>query len=311
MVGGANHLRIVCIICAVLWLGMGTAHAQVEAFARFDSSLEDPLIGQPFDLFLVVSVPPEHDVILPTFDADWTWQFTIFDIGDSSVEQEDGTQIYTFPMRVATWNVDTVTTPETLVTVIDPAGAENTILVEPARLFVQSTLDADMELRLSRAVAYMGYPLVIVVSVTLVVLSGVGVGAYVLYQRYANRDLRRLTANLAPKTIAQRAVNDLNRIRSESPDIITQYEAMGDRLRVYIHDLFGFSTEEQTTAELITYLRSSDLLSNNRQKELRFLLEQADLAKFAPAEIYTPQELSMLQLAIQWVQNVEGEVAKP
>ncbi|MEL6271412.1 MAG: hypothetical protein AAFR22_16510, partial [Chloroflexota bacterium] len=65
-----------------------------------------------------------------------------------------------------------------------------------------------------------------------------------------------------------------------------------------------------TTVELMALLEMEERLPEEKQRSLGFLLDQADLAKFAPSEIYTPSDLSMLKVAMLWVQDVGKEAAQ-
>jgi len=99
----------------------------------------------------------------------------------------------------------------------------------------------------------------------------------------------------------------LYRLRMDAPDVFAQYAGMGDILREYIQTRFGLPAGDLTTAELINQMGEQQMLRTARLKELEYLLEQADLAKFAPSGVYTPKEGSLTQLASQWVKAIEQE----
>ena len=221
----------------------------------------------------------------------------------------DAAQTYTVSLTVIPWRTGALTTPETLIFYrTGAADAPQSLRVMPQTFNVPSTLDASPELRVSREVWGLPYPRVLLLA--LVVGAGAAVmigGAYGL-QRYFQRRPRRLLGGLT-RTLAQRTVYRLSRVHAEAPDIIAQYAAMGDILREYVQALLMVDAVDMTTRELLDELAGDDALSPARRKELRYLLDQADLAKFAPAKVYAPQELSLLRLASQWVQAVDEELS--
>ncbi len=310
--GGVAAWRRALLIASVLALVVVwgyRAAAQPTPTARFETTNLEPLLGEQFTISLVVSVPTNYEVQFPPFGQDWGENFSVIALDDPTRDTDGEGAVHRLPMTVAVWQLGDVETPPTAVAYLDGNGNESRLAVEPLSLFVPGTLDTDPELITSRQTVYLWYPLSVMIGVGVGIVAVLSGSSYLVYRRFAQRTGGRIVGRQTPKTLTQRAVYDLNRIRADAPDIVAQYEQMGDRLRTYIHDLFDVPTQDRTTSELIEHIHREKLMTRERLKELRFLLEQADLAKFAPAEVYAPKELSMIQLAVQWVQSVEREVS--
>lgn len=284
--------------------------AQDGFLAQFEAGDLTPLLGEPVDILLVVQVPVGYELDFSVVGASWGDEISIRETGDLTVEPVGGGNLYRLPLIVVPWRVGVVTTPPSYVTVQTGEGSDPVQLtIEPISFDVPSTLDDEQELRISRVVHWMPYPASVVWSgvglAALVVIAG---SAFMTQALTSRRTTARTFVRPVTRTLAQRTISRLNQLRSDAPDVVTQYMQMGDILRVFVRDLLGFAAQDMTTSELIDKLTEDQSLSAGRRKELAYLLEQADLAKFAPSKVFTPDRLSVLQRAVQWVQSVEQEV---
>ena len=135
-------------------------------------------------------------------------------------------------------------------------------------------------------------------------------GAYVLQQRFDGWGQRQVNGNGFQRSLGQSTVQQLHRLRMDAPDVIAQYAGTGNILREYVRVQFDVAADDLTTDELVDTLRQTNQLRAVRLKELTYLLNQADLAKFAPASVYSPGgQTSLPDLAQQWVKSVEVEVS--
>lgn len=294
------------VLAVLIAAGVG---AQGAFSARLEADDLEPLLGEPFGMTLIVQLPAGYEMVVPTLGPDWG-DFSVFEMTEPTIQQQGEAQVYTIEMQVAVWQVDNVETPPLLVEYRAVDGSETGIVpVEPLELRVPSTLDSEPELRISRLTIALPFSraMLIVAGTAIMVVVVIG-GAFALQRYQQRRAAMGLRGGVTSRTLAQQTVQALNRIRSDSPNIIVQYMAMGDTLRDYVERLFDVATEDLTTKELMRELETQESLTRGRQKELEFLLEQADLAKFAPSAVYAPKDLSVLQMAISWVQAVEREV---
>lgn len=89
------------------------------------------------------------------------------------------------------------------------------------------------------------------------------------------------------------------------------YTRLTDVLRQYMHDRFGFNAQEMTTSEIVYELQKVD----NREclKELKELLEMADLVKFAKMSVPMHESDRNMLNAVEFIErtkNVEEEKIK-
>ncbi|MEO1439019.1 MAG: hypothetical protein AAFV33_01375 [Chloroflexota bacterium] len=276
--------------------------------AYFEPANIEPLLGEPVDVRLIVSVPASNQVEFPAIGSDWG-AFTITDVGEVEIGDAGDDVMYMLPMTVIPWETGLIETPDTRVRVLGD-GVDEQVRVEPFLFEVPSLLDDNPVLRVSRTVFGLPFPLVFWGMIAGAVVLVVGVPGTIVLLRTSAQRSRLIRQRVVPRTLTQRTVNRLNQIRSEAPDIATQYSAMGDTLRVFVRDLLDVPATDLTTVELMALLEMEERLPEEKQRSLGFLLDQADLAKFAPSEIYTPSDLSMLKVAMLWVQDVGKEAAQ-
>ncbi|MEM6282991.1 MAG: hypothetical protein AAF787_12410 [Chloroflexota bacterium] len=276
--------------------------------AYFEPEDIEPLLGEPVNVTLVVNVPASSQVEFPAFERDWG-DFTVVGLDEVAIADTAEGTTYTLPMQIIPWGTGLVETPDTRVRVLG-AGVDEQVRVESFLFEVPTMLDENPVLRVSRTVFRLPYPLAFWGGIAGAVVLLVGLPGTVIFLRSSAHRMRQRRQRVVPRTLTQRTMNRLNQIRSEAPDIAIQYAAMGDTLRVFIRDLYDMPAPDLTTLELMELLELESRLPDEKQRSLGFLLEQADLAKFAPSEIYAPSDLSMLKVAMLWVQDVGKEAAE-
>jgi hypothetical protein len=104
-----------------------------------------------------------------------------------------------------------------------------------------------------------------------------GVTAFVVYRRRAVKP--------PPLQPHQWALRELERLAARcpqsGPEVEVYHTALSAVLRRYLERRFQIPAERQTTAEFLEAVRKSSELTAEQQAELRGLLTQCDLAKFA------------------------------
>lgn len=89
------------------------------------------------------------------------------------------------------------------------------------------------------------------------------------------------------------------------------YTRLTDVLRQYMHERFGFNAQEMTTSEIICELQKID--DKEKLKELKELLEVADLVKFAKMSVSLYESDRNMLNAVEFIdrtKNVEEEKIK-
>ncbi len=130
------------------------------------------------------------------------------------------------------------------------------------------------------------------------------------------RRLRRPAAeDLGPPlTPEQRALKRLDELVNsrlvESGQVRRFYFGLSDLFREFIEDELEIPACEATLEELRPALKASPWLDNEQVRDANWLLELADMAKFA--QFVPPREeiLKSVKLARTWIQTVAGHRAK-
>jgi hypothetical protein len=271
--------------------------------AFFDVSTLSPATGESFTLTLNLSAPADYDVTLPDFAATWSDGFTVRRVGElRTVSSGEGTStLYTLELEVIAWGFGQYSTPLTRIGMSN-GTVDALVTVEPLFLSIPMVVGEERELRISRVVIDLFY-------VPVWALMGGGIfgvwGVYgivrVARRRAAGRE-DRLAAKVQ-RTIGRRTIQALWRLRQTAPDWITRYTAMGDILRVYLTERFGVS-QDLTTVEALKLLHTFDVPLVELEM-LTYLLDQSDLAKFAPESVLNPTEKPLIDLAVEWVSASE------
>ncbi len=276
--------------------------------ARFLASTGEPLVGEPVTMRLIVQAPPDYEIELPEFTETWD-TFTITQVGEVRRQVEDGQLTVEQSLTIVPWVTGEYPTPETIIRFAAPGASEMVpALVQPAFFAVPSTLDADdaeLTLRPAKPLVQLVYLPVILLSVAGAAAVVAIAGLYIVLRRFltgvATRT-RRSPQRVEQLSAAKRAMNDLRRLRASSD--VEQSREIADTIRVYLAERMSIDTEDLTTQELIEAVE----LPEAQRVELRAMLEQGDLAKFAPGRLVSIEPL--LDTAWQWVQTVEKLVRR-
>jgi hypothetical protein len=100
---------------------------------------------------------------------------------------------------------------------------------------------------------------------------------------------------------------EFKKVHVSNPAPAVVYENVSNALRRYIQGRFAVTAEELTTQELMADLVNLETLSDRRKRELGYLLEQADLVKFARMQPQSKSAEKILNVAQQWVTAVEQD----
>ncbi len=139
-------------------------------------------------------------------------------------------------------------------------------------------------------------------------------GAAILAVRYFNQ--RPITRRIILKPAEQPhkwAMREITKIREErswtTDDAKDYYVRLTDILRHYIEQRFHFSAKEMTTAEIMEKLLKAK--DENTLRELRQILETADLVKFAKYKVDLNENDANLMKAIEFINETKIETELP
>lgn len=133
---------------------------------------------------------------------------------------------------------------------------------------------------------------------------------FFLLIRYSDRKPVTRRIVIQPKTPPhQQAITEIEKMKSDTPSteetMKQRYMQLTDILRTYIQERFGFNAREMTSSEII-----GELLENSDPsalRELRTLLETADLVKFAKFTTSLNEMDRSLMQAIDFVRTTKEE----
>lgn len=280
--------------------------SDVEAFWTAETT--SPLVGETFILTLTMLANPGVEItgwpVLPS-NAD---TLEVIESGEAIISPVDGRMQYTQQVRARLWKVGAYTTPE-IVVVYTSNGIERAAPVQSATITVLSVLATTTDSSLRPAIAPRDID-----SLSpwwsIVVATVIGGAVAIVWQFVIMRLNNRQASPEGQALSAMAQLEDLTDQRL-SPEIL--YPLIADILRRYVSERFGISAMEMTTTELLDMLRSSDIPRDSRL-QLQWLLNQADLVKFAG---FTPENVHIqrtISAAVRWVKQMDSlpreEVAK-
>jgi hypothetical protein len=237
------------------------------------------LIGQPFSLFIKVLAPKGVRFEFP-LGPDTATQNGVRPIelrGEKVVSMLSDTAVALY--RVVAWDVGTqpLRFPDVRVTF---EGQERRLPLAGASIFVKSVLPADTSLRIPKPAR----PLIVLPVINWLLWLGLlaaAIAAVLLWwawRRYRNRP----SPPIDPYVRAQQEFVRIEARRLlEDGESEQYYAAMVDVVREYLAARIPGVRRSDTSAELVRAMKPRDGV----EAELPRLLEEADLVKFARAEI--------------------------
>jgi hypothetical protein len=294
------------IVTACVW--MAVARAQMPVTARFEAAPGSPLIGEPATLTLVVEAPAEAEVTLPQITADWP-PFEVRAAGEVEKTMRDGRVVYRQSFTVILWTPGDYRTPETFVEYrLPPDGENQRASVEPAFFTVPSVIEPnDLVLRPLKPLEMLPY-----ISPWMILAAGGAVAAGGLsLARRLNRRRAQKPAGGQLLDVTGRTLDELRRVRGLVLPAAEVYIWAGECLRGYLEERFKVATRELTTEELLAALQSRSALTPRQNQELRRILDQIDLVKFARFRPAPDSTQGLLQRISRWVVGTSSEDGAP
>jgi hypothetical protein len=282
-----------------------------SSFARADFIADNyiPLIGEPIELTLTVHTEPGVDVIdWPEFPEDWR-PFMVREVGEVEVdEQPDGSATHRQWLQVYVWRPGDFETPETYIGYRLQASGE--VFRIPARSIffsVPSVLETE-DLNLLTIHPYRPPVSFFYIPPWLVIVVVVGAGGVFWLGRrwWREHRPRRREPVATPKTPAQITLDALERLHTLDSSPAAMCIQMADMLRMYIQRRFDIPAQDRTTIELMAALEDAGQFDKRHRDELRRLLEQADLVKFAGLQPDQTTIDHMLTAARRWITRVDA-----
>lgn len=258
---------------------------------------DTPLLGQPFELTLVVEAPLDATITeWPEVVSDE--QLEVLEASEVEETESDDGIAYQQTLEVLLWEVGQYLSPEYAVG-YTVGGSEFLDPVRSVFIVVPSSVSPEDPPRPSR-------PPIDLQVVPLWIYGVIGFFAalvlllVLLIALRARRGFSRLVFG----NPLQRTINQLEDLRYQKLPPTALYPIIANYLRHFIRESYEIDAVEMTTDELLTVLRDQDSFTPELRRQLQQLLEQADLVKFARLQPDEQSTERLIKFAIQWLRAV-------
>lgn len=276
--------KIVLTILITLFTGIAAAQ-NVSVNAEIDSCQR--LIGEQARIKLKVGVDANKKALLPIFDKEIVEGVEIVEKlpNDTQFLNEGRRLLITEEYIVTSFDSALYAIPAFEVLVDgEPFYSEGLALAVYSMPIDTTNLDQFfppkdiwiVELGWNDYKGSLGYFLMLVLTATILI--------WVTIRYINNKPIIRIVKLKPKKPAHEIALNEIDRIKNDSEWRVSgnskdYYTALTDALRVYMNERFGFKATEMTTDEIVAKLLQ--IKDKESIKELREILETADLVKFA------------------------------
>ena len=310
--------QIKIVILLFLWVVSVTgAYSQTEVNVAASLDSARIFIGGQIDLTLQVSQPiglkvkfPQFkDTIVKSIEVIEKGKIDTVNITNGRIELVQKVRITSFdsglhyipPMQFEVWSkvANTIVQSNELgLNVINPFE-----VVDPKKGFYDIKPVLDTPIIFAEILPY------ILWSLGGLILLALAIYLYLKYRK-DKTSISTLFSNDLPKIAPHiKAIQELERIKQEKIWQQHQekryYSELTDVLRIYIEERFGISAMELTTDELISTINKSKIIDKAITENLKGVLQQSDLVKFAKYLPVPDENDKNLATAFQFVKDTE------
>lgn len=293
-----SSLLALLLLCLATRAAVGQTPSPVEISARVDRSSVG--LGETVVLTVDVTYPPTGEIQLPPADKLDFAPFEVRDAVMTPLPASGGRKHARYTVRLAAYDTGKQTIPSMQVRYKAGDGTSQEAGSAPIALEVGAPAptgtDKPGEIRDLKALDDVPTPpWMITTAIGAGVLAlALLVGATKLVMR---RLRRRPPAPLAPHDQALAALEQLLEARLvENGQWKAHYERLATILREYLAARFAIPFLEHTTAEVVGMMRARDL-EEWLCTDVRTVLEEADLVKFARLQVATERATAQVQAA--------------
>lgn len=266
--------------------------------AYFEVTSPTPRLGEPFILRLIVESDTVITEVIPPTDYPAPEDEVLQMLETLAVTKVSDTT-HMLSWRVVLWRTGDYLTPEMTIDVQLASGLQR-LSVQSVALNVPSLLSEQVEITPYPDLAGIDLPY----TPWWVYLIAISVPSFTIFGFiYRFRRWRLSPRSINSKNLAIARLQDLQH-QNLSP--LEAYPLAIAILRDYLQTFLETPILEFTSSELSQYLLQENLLDESLRRELRLLLEQADIVKFArfePAD--DPKSHRFIQSVLHWVRQVK------
>lgn len=267
--------------------------------AEFNVDNTTPLLGEPFIITLDVIANAEITV------TEWVEFDDPLDVlEESDVIRErlaTGELQYRRVYSVVLWDVGEYLSGEMVVSYQQGAGV-NTIPIDSFFVQVPSQIENPEEATLRPFAPTIDLPYV---SPLVFIAIGAGVVLILMLLARLIQLSRRRVDTIINTSPAERAIAEIEDLKGQNLPSVMVYELVAMSLRQYLDVQYDLNASEMTTAELSEQLRTQEIFPKAHRRQLKQVLEQADLVKFAKFRPDDTGRVRLANFAIKWIKATE------
>lgn len=298
------RLRLTLVVVLVLFMSRSYFVQAVDA-AYFTVDNRSPLIGEPVQIVLHITVSSNAQIIIPDFAAEWP-EISVMEVGGLNIisQLDDGTTEYTLPLTIALWQTGSITTSPLVIFYQVNGTSQISLQIDSIVFEVPSTLNNDdFSVRPFKPQISLPYFPSWILTSLLVLLVAVCVFWVVYRPRWFTQSSNR------HKVLSDKGMltifNTLRQVSLTEANTTVVYQKVSDCLRRYVDLRLLFHSLDLTTNELLARLKVEDSLSEGQHRQLNDILRFADKVKFSQV---TPDAQAAQQFALvaaEWIHAVE------
>lgn len=286
------------------WIGLfglsmgviGHLSAQTTLDAYFEVTNTRPHIGEPVDLFLIISYTEDIQILQrPRLSGQWGI-FQILEQGEREIINTGERIVEKQYIRLVAWQTGDHALPTSHIVYRIGGRAEIITYQIPSTFFsIPSILQDDaIALRPYEAAIVLPYLPAWAFMLGISIITGIFIGIAQLFIYYRKQQISIKTMP-SPYTIFLKNLAELK----QTPDALT----LSNALRDYLRAEFSIDSNTMTNAEIITGLKHNKRLYPHQIDGLAEILEHLTLHKFADALVgYPPQRL--VSMTHTWLKSV-------
>lgn len=130
-------------------------------------------------------------------------------------------------------------------------------------------------------------------------------GIYIYTKKKDNKSLfGKQVIEEEAHVVALRSLQEIKKDDLCNKGLVKEYHSrLTDTIKLYLHKRFGVSTIESTTDEILAIIREEKEINKSQEKELKFIFETADLAKFAKYIPLNDDNYKSFSLSLKFVEE--------
>jgi hypothetical protein len=270
------------------------------------TSVQEIQLGDPVKLFINLDqVASDAKVFWPKFQDQWN-QLEIIEKSNIDTIKKDGFIQYKQQLTITGFDSGLFTIPSFPIFIQNPSGVVDTLYTDSLQLMV-NTIDVDTTQPFKFIKDVMVVELTwkdrlpLIVGITFLIIALIFIIRWIQNRRKKNT---KVPVNTYQETLQEKYLRMFNALDEQelwqNNQVKEYYTQLSTLVREYIEERFQTPAMEFTTEELLQKAKKHREMAQFR-KSLKPLLEAADLAKFAKANLSPEEHIEAMHLAKDFI----------